>query len=118
MLLEPKSPRNSRSAALTTRLSRSVWWSTWKLDPATTVNKETTKVLNGAGADLEARAKWARKDAADCAAKRDELRARSRELDRAATHAEIDSLKRMVHALSARLSDVADGAAAGAPRLA
>ena len=54
MLLEPKSPRNSRSAALTTLPAHSVWWSTWKLDPAATVNKETTKILNGAGADLEA----------------------------------------------------------------
>ena len=54
MLLEPKSPRNSRSATLTSLPARSVWWSTWKLDPATTVNKETTKLLNGAGADLEA----------------------------------------------------------------
>ena len=54
MLLEPKPPRNSRSATLTSLPARSVWWSTWKLDPATTVNKETTKILNGAGADLEA----------------------------------------------------------------
>lgn len=42
------------------------------------------------------------------------LRDQERELDQSAVHAEIDSLKRMVHSLSLRLADAAD---AGAPRL-
>ena len=37
------------------------------------------------------------------------LRDQERELDQGTTHAEIESLKRMVHALSMRLADVTDG---------
>ena len=40
-------------------------------------------------------------------------REQERELDQGALHAELDSLKRMVHALSLRLADVADAQAEG-----
>ena len=43
------------------------------------------------------------------------MRENERQLDQGAVNAEIDSLKRMVHALSARLADVAEASINGAP---
>ena len=65
----------------------------------------------GGGLDVESLATRKELEAVRAeVAKLRRMRDQERELDQSAMHAEVDHLKRLVHALTMRLADVADGA--------